>query len=183
MDTHITRTKLDAFLKRFGREPEPLKPVLSAAQILYRLAEMEEEAVGYYEGLAQYSDLPWVRSFASKIANAEKDHQKYFFERAQALEAGNAEEGTEGPLPPDLLQLMSSSITPQRSSAEKTAVYFGEKDCIDFAIQAEANAIQLLTQLNNYVPVEQHEIINRVLRDEMQHKSSLEELSSKHFKE
>gem|GEM_PF-2085640 len=167
-------SKLDSFLRRFGKESEPPEPVVSAGQVLRRLAKMEEEAVGYYRGIAENSDLPWVRNFALKFAAEEEKHHQRFLERAEAVDAGKMSEKVTEPLSPEIVQLLSYHITPTRESTRKTAVYLGEKDSVEFAINAECNTIILLRKLLQYVPEEQHDVIKQILLEEMAHKSSLE---------
>lgn len=182
MKTADGHSKLDVFLKHFGGEAQPLGPILSAEQVLYRLAEMEEEAAGYYEGLAKNTDLVWVRSFASRFAEEEQKHRQRYLERARAVGAGSMSDQITQPLSPEIVRLLSYHITPGRSSAEKTAVYFGEKDSVEFAINAECNTIILLRKLLQFVPEEQHDVIKTILREEMGHKSSLEEIMNKHLR-
>ena len=174
MKTEDGHSKLDSFLRHFGKEPAPLEPIVSAAEVLHRLARMEEEAVGYYKGLAENSDLPWVRSFALKFAAEEEKHRQRFLERAEAMDAGKMSDKVTEPLSPEIVQLLSYRITPTRESTKKTAVYLGEKDSVEFAINAECNTIILLRKLLQYVPEDQHDVIKQILHEEMAHKLSLE---------
>ena len=63
---------LVSFLRRLGVQRPALSSQVSAAEVLRRLAQIEEDAAAYYSALAQHSDLPWVRQFALRLAEEEK---------------------------------------------------------------------------------------------------------------
>lgn len=174
-------SKLDAFLRNFGKGQQPLEPIISLAPIFYRLAKMEEEATGYYEGIAEYSDVPWVCEFASWFANQERQHRQRFLKQASAIETEAMEDRITEPLSPEIIQLLSYNITPKRTSAEKTAVYLEEKDAVEFAILAECNSIKLLGELIRHIPEKQQNVLKQVLYEEMNHKATLEEILKKYF--
>ena len=183
MDAPRKRIAFSEFLEKFSGKRPALESTVSAAQVLRRLAEIEADASDYYAGLAEHSDLPWVQKFARELAGAERNHEKHFLELAGVAEAENdhSESAMEAPLSEEIIGMMSVRITQSPQSAAKTAIYLGERDAVEFAIQAEANTVGLLEKLMDHVPVPQRPHIMRVLAEEVMHKSYLERLRDKHF--
>lgn len=173
---------LSEFLAKFAGTRPVLEPTVSAAVVLRRLAAIETEASAYYEGLSRHSDLPWVRKFAAELAAAEKGHERHFLELADIAERDSSPDGAmRAPLTDEIVELLSVRITQTPKSAARTAVYIGEKDAVDFAVQAEINTISLLMKLLDHVPTAQRPHITRVMEEEMAHKTYLDELRDRHF--
>ena len=170
--------------KILGRRPA-LEPSVSAADVLRRLAAIEEDATEFYEGLGQCTDLPWVRKFAKQLAQAERNHRRLFLEYAHQAEQDSGAEANRllKPLSEEAVQMLSVQITLPREKIEKMAVYLSEKDSLEMAIRIEVGTIALLLRLEEHVPEKQRGHIERVLVEERGHKSFLEDLYRKHFKD
>ncbi len=169
-------------LKKFAGSRPALRPEVSVSEVLRRLGEIEADAVAYYEALAKHTDLPWVRQFALRLAEAEKGHQEHFLSEAAAAASASGEDGNrlKEPLSEELVQLLSVRL-PLPRGIEKTAIYVGEADAVELAINAERCAVRLLTQLRGYVPEAQRGYVDRVVEEERHHQSFLEGLYEKHF--
>ncbi len=168
-------------LSRFTHRSHSSETFLFAADVLFRLADMEAEAAAFYRELARFSDLGWVKAFADKLADAEMRHRAYFLELAADAQSKHGMNQLASPLPQEVVQLLNTRITMRPESVSKTAAYYGEKDAIQFAILTEENTIVLLKKLRSYVPGEQHTHIDTVLDEENAHKEMLEKLWLKHF--
>ncbi len=174
---------LSGFLRKLKGGFPAMTSEVSVIDVLKRLADIECDATAYYEGIAQHSDLPWVREFASRLADAEKRHRDQFLAYADQLEGSlqGASNRLATPLTEELSRLLAMRITLPGESAERTAVYLSEKDAVEVAIQAERNAIRMLSQLRNHVPAEQHVHLDRVVAEEQQHQAFLENLLRERF--
>ena len=169
------------FLSRFTHRSKSPATYLFAADVLFRLADMEAEAAAFYRGLARFSDLGWIQAFAGKLADAEMRHRSYFLELAADAQSIHGKNQLPSPLPWDIAQLLNTRITMPPESVSKTDKYYGEKDAIQFAILTEENTISLLKKLRPFVPAGQHEHMDIVLEEEHKHKRLLEALWRDHF--
>lgn len=152
-------------------------------ELLRRLAELEADAEQFYLRLANHTDMPWVREFALRLAREEQGHRQHFLDYAGQLEASEDESARrlESALTGELKQMLSVQLLLPARGVEKTAVYLSEKDAVQVAIQAERNAVALLTQLRAHVPAAQHRHLDRVIVEEKRHQAMLQELYKKHF--
>ncbi len=177
--------RLATFLKNRSEVPLTLRNEVTLSEVLYLLGDIEADATEYYTRLAEFTDLPWVRDFALKLAGAEEQHRRSFLDFACKVESKEGGENNclKEPLSEELLNLFSERITLSSSGVEKTAAYIGEKDAIELAIVAEIKTVKLLSQLQGYLPEEQQCCINRIVNEEKQHQSFLESLYRKHFPE
>jgi rubrerythrin len=187
MNASEDKGNLNGFLAKLvgthARTHPIVRSELSMGEVLRCLADIEADATAYYEELAEHTDLPWVRDFALGLAKAEKQHQDDFLEHASRMEGGlgGGNNRLHAPLSDELVRLLSERITLSPKGVERTAVYLGEKDAVELAIQAERRTVRLLTQLRGHVHGEQRGHLDRVLVEEQQHQSFLENLHREHF--
>jgi rubrerythrin len=176
---------LSGLLKKLLGSRSVLEPTVSAADVLRRLAAIEEDATDFYEGLRECTDLPWVRQFAEQLAQAERNHRKLFLEYASQAEQDSGAEANRllQPLSEEAAQMLSVRLTMPREKIEKMALYLSAKDALEMAIRIEVGTIALLLKLEEHVPANQRRHIERVLVEERGHKSFLEDLYRKHFKD
>lgn len=161
------------------------EPFVSASQVLYRLAEIEEAAGNFYKGLWEGTKSEWIRELAEVLIRAEQRHRKRFLEYAQQAEQSSHADANilTRPLPPQVLRLLSTPVTVSKSRMKKTAPYTRDEEALKIAIRAEESTAFLLAQLCEYVPRGQRRYINRVIKEEWHHKALLEDLYKKTFAE
>ncbi|MBN2311233.1 MAG: hypothetical protein JXR94_19805 [Candidatus Hydrogenedentes bacterium] len=156
---------------------------VSAAAVLRRLADMEQEGVDFYEGLSSGASTAWLRAFAGKLVSAEQRHRRRFLEYARRAEEGAPEENQlEGDLPRDAVRLLGTRLLPSKATIARSAAYATDEDALKLAIRAEENTALLLEQLRSYVPKVQRRYIDRVIKEEWGHKEKLEELLKRKLK-
>lgn len=183
MEEHQPYSGLHRFLQAFSKKGKPPPDGVHFVHVLYRLAKMEEEAQAYYEGLARHSDLQWVRSFAGHLAVMEQRHKIAFLEQARELEMMNGKTALPSELSEEVRQILATGIVPRAAPTDATAVYFSERDAVQFALLAEIKTIRLLEALRPHVPPEQQDALHRVLLEEHEHKRTIEALYRKNFGE
>lgn len=183
MDTSQPPSRLNRFLHAFSKKTKLPSDTVNFVHVLYRLVEIEEEAQAYYEGLARHTDLPWVRAFAEHLAVVEQKHKDAFLEKARDLEMTNGTMALPSELSNEINRLLSVGIVPRGDPIRASAIYFSDRDAVQFAIVAEGKTIRLLELFRPHVPSGQQDLLNRVLREEHVHKQTLEALYVKHFGE
>ena len=159
-----------------------LKTSLSASQVLYRLAELEDHGAQFYEGVRNGANSEWVRKLATVLVRAEKRHHVRFLEYARMAEMGETGAGGIAALTPELSHLLNVQVFASRERAERSVQYASERDIVNVAIRAEESLALLMTELCDYVPRHEKTYIKRVIKEEWGHKASLEDLLRKHFK-
>lgn len=153
-------------------------PYVSAAQVLRRLAEIEQEGVEFYEGLKEGTQSEWIRAFADKLVRAEKRHHDRFLSYAEKAEAHARDAGDtlREPLPAEVRRLLEKRIMAPRERIQKSAPYARDEEALRIALRAEESLALLLTELREYVPKDQRPYISRVIKEEWAHKEHIEKL-------
>lgn len=150
---------------------------MNASTVLRRLVEIEEEGMIFYQGLAQASPSAWTRRLALWLTDAEKAHREYF---SRLLEHAQTHEQEEDPwayaLPDEVMALLSARILPSKDQMLREAPYTSDMEAIQLAIQVEERAALLVTRLRDFVAQDQRGYMERVIREEWDHKAKLEEL-------
>lgn len=153
---------------------------VSASQVLKRLAEIELDGVQFYEGLGEGTKSDWVRDFARSLAKAERRHRERFLQyAARAHDSGADGDALTSALPPEVRRALSVRILAPKDQIKGSAPYASEADALKMAIRAEEHIALLLTQLREYVQPRERRYISRVVKEEWNHKASLEKLLRK----
>ena len=156
-------------------------PYVSAAQVLRRLADIEQEGVEFYEGLREGTQSEYIRTFADKLVRAEKRHRDRLLSYAEKAEEHAKDEGNtlKEPLPAEIRQLLEKRVMASRERIRKSAPYARDEEALRIALRAEESLALLLTELREYVPKEQRPYISRVIKEEWAHKEHIEKLLKK----
>jgi rubrerythrin len=146
------------------------------AQILRHLAEIEEAGIRFYEGMRDGTPSDKVRELAIMMARAEARHKRRFLEYA-------ARAGADCPLPdlehmsPEIERLFMARVFSARESAKHAVAYASDLEVLRFAIRAEEQVAMLMTQLRLFVPPAHRRYIDRVIKEEWNHKARLEKMA------
>jgi len=156
---------------------------LTAAGVLDRLAQIEQDGIEFYKGLALGTQLEWVRELSEAMIKAEQRHYDRFTRYAAAARTSRdpADNALTGELPAEVMRLMSEKVFVTGNLAEKAGHNVNERQALVMGIQAEKNTVFLLNQLRLYVPRKQRGYINQVIKEEQNHQARLESLYRKHF--
>jgi len=160
------------------------KGVLTAGRVLRHLADIEKMGYRFYSKLEECTPSEKVRSLAHMMKKAEQRHHQRFLEYAQRADAA-LDEGDMAyqlSLPPEVQRLLDADVFVDVGRLERAAQYAGDAEMFKVAIRAEENLALLLSQLRIYVPQKQRPFIDRVIREEWNHKAKLEENLVKHVK-
>jgi len=153
------------------------RPNMNASTVMRRLVEIEEEGMAFYQGLAEGTRSAWTRKFALWLRNAEKGHRDYFARLAEHAETHAEDEDPWAySLPDEILALLSARILPSKDQILREAPYTSDLEAIQLAIQAEERAALLVTRLRDFVAHDQRGYMERVIREEWDHKAKLDEL-------
>ncbi len=160
-----------------------VEKIVSAEQVLKRLAQIEDDGVRFYEALKRGTASDKVRSLASMLIKAEMRHRDRFLEYARrAHESSDPNDATPaGPLPVEAARLLDADIFIPEKRIEESAKYARDIEIINLAIRIEESAALLLTSLQSFVPKNQRAYIVRVIKEEWQHKAKLEEVRKQFF--
>lgn len=158
--------------------------LVTAADVLYRLADIEENGRRFYEGLAAGAQIKWVKKLAEMLVRAETRHHSRFLEYARRAEVEALAGATDDALlPPDVARLLKSHVFETKEMGQRAGRFLSEVDAVKLAIRAEEQLALLLTQLRMYVRPQERRYVDRVIREEWEHKARLEEIYHKHLAE
>jgi rubrerythrin len=153
------------------------KSVMNASRVLRRLVEIEEEGMTFYEEMSKLATSPWTRKFAKWLCDAEEAHRKYFLRMAERAEANETREDTPlFELADEVLALLSARVLPSVDQLRIEAPYTTDTEAVRLAIQVEDRAFRLMARLTTVVAREQRGYMERVVQEELDHKTKLEEL-------
>lgn len=160
-----------------------MSELLTAAQVLRRLADIELEGIQFYRGLADGTDSPAVRDLAERMLRAEQRHHDRFMKYAIAAEQKAALEGygLTAPIPAEIKNLLDTKVFVTRERAQNASRYATDIQLFQVAIRTEEHTALLLTQLRPYVPRTQRAYIEQVIKEEWGHKDRLEIFLKKHI--
>jgi len=162
------------------REETPI----TAAGVLSRLAEIEEDGRRFYEGLAEGAQLKWVKKLAEMLVRAETRHHARFLGYARRAEMKMMTRAAkEEALPPEVTRLLRAHVFESREMGQRAGRFMTELEAVKLAIQAEEKLALLLTQLRMFVQPMERRYIDRVIREEWAHKARLEEIYHQHMTE
>lgn len=156
---------------------------LTASDVLERLAQIELEGLEFYKGLKRGTQLEWVSKLAGMMIQAEQRHYDRFKRyAAEAYASSNpADNALTGVLPAEVARVMSEKVFVSGELGEKAGHNVDDRRALVMAIKAEESTVFLLGELRSYVPRNQREYINQVIKEEQNHQTQLESLYRKHF--
>lgn len=162
-----------------------IKPQITVSQVLYCLAEMEKQGQYFYEGMLAGTQSKRVRALAEMMIRAEKRHGARFLKYAEMAETGRSDsaQNNRQSLPGQVAHLLRKQLFATPESAAGFARNASDAEVVKEAIRGEEKSALLLTELRDYVPQSQRAYLTRVINEEWHHKTLLEELLRRHFKE
>mgnify|MGYP006302074205 CR=1 FL=1 len=156
---------------------------ITAEQVLRRLAELEEHAAAFYEGLLDVAETKPLRKLGETMLKAEKRHRKRFLAYAEHAKKHDdpSEYALSGEWPGEVDRLMTVQPFPAPDKARQSARRSEPVEFFKFAIRAEEHMALLLAELRLHVPKKHKPYLTRVMNEEWAHKAKLEEYTRKYF--
>ena len=161
---------------------EGIEPHASAAEVLRRVAEIEEESRLFYVGLRDNTKNEWVHRFADELMKAEIRHRDRFYKYAARAEAKAADKGRfGGECPEKVMHLLATRILPTKEQIAHSAPYASDREAIQLAIRAEEHIALLLTEVREYMLQDEKKYIDRVIKEEWGHHARLQLILRNHI--
>lgn len=154
--------------------------ILDIAELVKKLALIEEEGVAFYESLAQHTGNEKIEKLARMMARVEKRHQTRFEKLSETLRKRKAKKPS-GKMDADLqgyiLALIDHRIFNSPEHADTIAANLAdENEAVDMAIQFEKENILLLLECREVVRGEERKLVERFIEQEKSHVLSLQEV-------
>jgi rubrerythrin len=154
--------------------------ILDIAELVKKLALIEEEGVAFYESLARHTGNEKIGKLARMMARVEKRHQVRFEKISQTLAKRKTKKSSDkmdADLRGYILALIDHRIFNSPEHAETIAANLAdENEAVDMAIRFEKENILLLLECREVVRGEERRIIEKFIGQEKAHVLSLQKV-------
>ena len=149
--------------------------LFTASDVLHFAVRMEEDGGRFYRETADRSEKLEVKKLFNSLASEEAEHKKTFEELLSKETLIEPREDYPGEYLSYLHDYIDGKIFVAPADKSATSESSNVVQTLDFAIQREMEAIHYYQELKAFVPVENHETLDKIINEERKHFAQLSE--------
>jgi rubrerythrin len=140
------------------------------SEICEMAIETERKGAAFYDAVAAQAKDGAVAAFATRLAEAERDHEKTFTAMLTRVKQYQPTETYSGEYLDYVAALVERDALPGKEAGERLARQAqGELEAVDFALDLEKGTIVFLHEMRKFVPEGERGVVDAVLDQERQH--------------
>lgn len=152
-----------------------------ASDILEFAIRIEENGANFYRYAVQIVKGEDTKKLFARLADEEVNHKKTFEEIYAGLEKSDIPESYDGEYRAYLHDYVDNSIVFSRGALDRILLKVTDTlSAIDFAIRREMDSILYYSEIKQFVPAGQHQMIDKIIEEERRHFSILSEIRKNH---
>lgn len=151
-----------------------------ASDVMEFAIRIEENGANFYRFATQIVRGEETKKLFSRLADEEDKHRRTFEKIYAAMEKNNVPESYEGEYRAYLHDYVDSNIVFSKEAMDKELKAVTDTvSALDFAIRREMDSILYYSEIKQFIPAGQHDMIDKVIEEERRHFSILSELRKK----